>query len=202
MIYFHPSSANVWEDINTNFIGFIASPRCVNYRIINSIKFWCGDNGSFTNVFEEDKFFCFLDRMLPYKEKCKFIACPDTLCDPVDTMKKWELYAERIKNLGYPVAFVCQDGQENLPFPSNYDALFIGGSTEWKLGGGALQCIREAKKNNKFVHVGRVNSLKRVKHFMLEGVDSVDGTHVCFEPDKAIERIKKWMRFQPLWKGE
>ena len=203
MIYFHPSSSNVWENINQERIGFIASPGCINNSVIEKIKYWCGDNGSFAGRFDEDRFFNFLKLMKKNISKCVFIVCPDTWCEAEETIEKWTLYSDRIRTLGYPIAFACQNGQENLPIPDNYDVLFIGGSDEWRVAGcGAIECIRKAKASGKWVHVGRVNSLKRVKHFMLEGVDSVDGTYVSFGPDKNYKSPMKWMAHQPLWKGE
>jgi len=76
-----------------------------------------------------------------------------------------------------PIAFVAQDGQERLPVPwEHFEALFVGGSTQWKLGPHAAALIREAKRHDKWVHVGRVNTLRRIEWFKALEVDSIDGS--------------------------
>jgi len=72
-----------------------------------------------------------------------------------------------------------------------FDWLFIGGTTEWKMSSEADDCIRQVKKLGTPVHVGRVNSLKRMRHFKLMEVDSVDGTFPIYEPDTARARLSK-----------
>ena len=56
------------------------------------------------------------------------------------------------------------------------DALFIGGSTDWKLGAATRALVREAKRRGLWVHMGRVNSLKRIAYTAEIGCDSIDGT--------------------------
>ncbi|HXF62680.1 MAG TPA: hypothetical protein VNK95_13745, partial [Caldilineaceae bacterium] len=79
-----------------------------------------------------------------------------------------------------------------------YDALFIGGSTGWKLSEAADWCIRRAKERGVWVHAGRVNSLRRIRHFQLIGVDSVDGTYIRFNPREAYQRLNKQLIQPPL----
>jgi len=57
-----------------------------------------------------------------------------------------------------------------------FQALFVGGSTRWKLGPHAATLIREAKWCAKWVHVGRVNTLRRIAWCKALGVDSIDGS--------------------------
>lgn len=74
--------------------------------------------------------------------------------------------------------------------------LFIGGSTEWKEGPHAARLMQEAHARGKWVHVGRVNTLRRYWWLSSLPVDSIDGT--CFSkwPDKFIP----WMlrRFEGI----
>lgn len=118
---------------------------------------------------------------------------PDVVGNAEETINLFPKYSQRIRNVGYKVAFVAQDGQENLPFPDEIDALFIGGSTKWKLGIGAEKCIKRAKEKGLWVHVGRVNTKKRMKHFSLLNVNSVDGTHITYGPDKKRKELIRWM---------
>jgi hypothetical protein len=178
-------------------IGFMATP-ITGINLVKDGRPWAGDNGAFTGSFDEDRFFGFLDKMTEYKDTCLFITCPDKLEDPVETTNLYKKYSWQIKELGYPVAFVCQDGQENYEIPE-CDAIFIGGSTEWKLGKGADACINAAKERGLWVHVGRVNTRRRIIHFKLRGVDSVDGTCIAFGPDVNIPKIERWMKERTLF---
>ena len=88
---------------------------------------------------------------------------------------------------------MAQDGLEVLPVPwESFDVLFIGGSTEWKLGPHARALIAEAKARGKWVHMGRVNSRRRFLYADLLGCDSVDGTYLVFGPDVNLPRLINW----------
>jgi hypothetical protein len=130
------------------------------------------------------------------RERCLFVVVPDLLCDAVATLERFRWWAWRIKAGGWPVALVAQDGLESLRrWPCEYDALFVGGSTQWKMSDAAAWCIRRAKREQgAWVHVGRVNSQKRIRHFQTMGVDSVDGTTVTYAPDKMYRRLDKALR--------
>lgn len=80
-----------------------------------------------------------------------------------------------------------------------FDWLFVGGTTEWKLSKEAARCIKYAKEHEKKVHVGRVNSRKRYAHFRLLGVDTCDGTNPVFEPRKARIKYSAAMAQMPLF---
>jgi len=63
-----------------------------------------------------------------------------------------------------------------------FDVLFMGGSTAWKLGQHAMDCIHWAKRLGVPVHVGRVNSQTRFRHFQLVGADFCAGTTAAYAP--------------------
>ena len=78
---------------------------------------------------------------------------------------------------GWPIALVAQDGQENLPIPwHEIQAVFIGGSTQWKDGPHAAAIVRTAKILGKWVHIGRINTPGRFEKFEELGADSMDGS--------------------------
>jgi len=54
--------------------------------------------------------------------------------------------------------------------------IFVGGSTEWKLATMAGWC-RLAAEKNVWCHVGRVNSMQRIKTCQMAGATSFDGTN-------------------------
>lgn len=114
----------------------------------------------------------------PNKEHCLFVAVPDIVGSAQRTLELFTYFQPRMK--GWPLALVCQDGQENLPIPwDNIDAVFIGGSTNWKCSGHVAQIIKTAKIFGKWVHAGRVNDPARFRHFEDLGADSCDGTGIA-----------------------
>lgn len=198
MIYMSPQSAPTTE--LSNLWGQIVTPERWS-SLIRDERPWCMDNGIFTGKFSPKTFWGKLEQMYPFKDSCKFVVAPDVVGNAIATIDGFRYWGPRIKAAGWPVAFVAQDGQELFEFPPRceWDALFIGGSTEWKLSEAALICIKRAQQDNKWVHVGRVNSQKRLRHFQMAGVDSVDGTNVCFAPDKNYPILDRQLRQKPLF---
>jgi hypothetical protein len=74
-----------------------------------------------------------------------------------------------------------------------FDALFVGGSTEWKLGEDAAWLVQQARGRDKWVHMGRVNSLRRLRYAHRIGCQSVDGTFLAFGPDLNLARLCGWL---------
>jgi len=98
----------------------------------------------------------------------------------------------KIRSIGYKSAFIAQDGAtKNLPW-EEFDCLFIGGTTTWKLSQSAADIMAEAKRNRKWLHVGRVNSYRRLSLISILGADSCDGTFLAFGPDKNLPRLLRW----------
>jgi hypothetical protein len=132
------------------------------------------DNGGFKRL-DIPAFEALLAREEANKEKCLFVASPDVLCSARRTGEVFQFWKPKLN--GWKIAFVCQDGQEDLPMPwAEIDAIFIGGSTEWKCGPHAKHLIVAAQAQGKWVHAGRVNGPERFKYFEDLGVDSCDGT--------------------------
>lgn len=195
MIYMTPTSSDISN--YPHYWGIISTPSRWSKRITPG-RWWCADNEAFTKKFDEGRFFDWLAIMRHYQPTCLFVVCPDVVADPIETRRLFDFYSPKIRELGYRVAFSCQDGQENLSFP-DFDALFVGGSTEWKLSTAADDCIRYAQSIGKWVHVGRVNSQRRIRHFQQINVDSVDGTSVCFAPNKNVKCLNKQLSQKPLF---
>ena len=53
--------------------------------------------------------------------------------------------------------------------------------------------MAEAKAHGKWVHMGRVNSLKRLQYAAAIGCDSADGTYLTFGPAKNLPRLLGWL---------
>lgn len=132
------------------------------------------DNGAFAG-FEAGSFRSLLLREAPRRHLCRWVAVPDVVGSAVRTLEAWDQWAGKLS--AWPLAFVAQDGQESLPIPwRSMAAVFIGGTTEWKMSRHAEQIIRCAQIHEKWTHVGRVNTPGRFEHFERLGVDSIDGT--------------------------
>lgn len=143
------------------------------------------DNGGFGDAPVEE-FISLLARERDARHLCRFVSVPDVVA--VDrqgrvtktarrTLEMFHLWKHRPELIGWPLALVMQDGQEDFDIPWNeIDAIFIGGSTGWKESKSAADCIRAAKWAQKWVHAGRVNTPGRFEYFESLGADSIDGS--------------------------
>jgi hypothetical protein len=175
-------------------LGMINTPMQGN--IIPEGAAWCADNGCFGKGFPgEDAWLAWLDSFTSeQRSRCLFATAPDVVADAAGTLERSTPWLPKIRELGYPAAFVAQDGAETVGVPwDEFDALFLGGTTEWKLGPHAAQLTREAKACGKWVHMGRVNSERRLRYAAAIGCDSVDGTYLVFGPDQNLPKLKRWL---------
>jgi len=176
-------------------LGLLINPRGGHGR--DSIEAarvpWAVDNDAFKS-FDEARFLRALASLsgLP---GCLWVATPDIVGDASRTLALFSLWEPRIRALGYPVALVAQDGLESLPIPwDRLDAVFLGGSTEWKLSLPAEEIGFEAKARGKHLHMGRVNSAKRLRHAFEIGCDTVDGTSYSAFRDVNLPKAMRSMR--------
>lgn len=132
------------------------------------------DNGAFAR-FEERGFLATLAKHAPRKALCRFVAAPDVVGSAIRTLECFDHWLPKLD--GWPVAIVCQDGQENLAIPwGKISAVFIGGSTNWKMSTHAAAIVKASKVFGKWCHVGRINTPGRFEYFEELGADSCDGT--------------------------
>jgi hypothetical protein len=173
--------------------GHIEGLNGIRPTALGITKYWCLDNSVFTGKFELSKWLKLMERLKEWKDKCLFVAIPDVLVrlengsvvgDALSTLKQFHSYRKMVRD--FPVALVSQDGIRNhsniIPW-DDFDCLFVGGSNEHKLGDEGRWVIEESKKRGKWIHIGRVNSCKRLNIFW--DVDSWDGTHLSFAPSES-----------------
>jgi hypothetical protein len=172
-------------------IGHLLTPRNGNRveTLLATGRPIAADNDCYQRL-DRAAYLRMLRRIRPFADRVLWVTAPDVVADAAATLARWRLWHPVLRYLGLRTAYVAQDGSEVLPPPWNeLDALFIGGSTTWKEGEHARTLIREAKARSVWVHVGRVNTLRRVALFSPLDVDSIDGTAFSRFSDKYIPWI-------------
>jgi hypothetical protein len=108
---------------------------------------------------------------------CLFVTAPDVVGEAVDTWVRFHRWRDVLHGTGQPIAYVLQDGATSATVPwDEIGAVFVGGTTKWKLSGEAEHLVREAARRGLWVHMGRVNSRRRYDYARALGCDSVDGS--------------------------
>ena len=151
---------------------------------------WAADTGRYGSPHEytDEKYLSWLEKNKDIQSDNLFATAPDVVGKAVETIEMSKPLFPRIRELGYKVALVGQDGMERLEIPwDDFDAFFIGGSTGWKLSPEANDLAQEALKRDKYLHMGRVNSLRRYLYAAMMGCHSVDGTVLKFDPYRPID---------------
>ena len=157
-------------------VGQLLTPL-TRYRLRHPERPWAIDNGAYSGL-NIPALLALLKREEHHKDRCLFVTVPDIVGSARRTLELFDRWKVRLA--GWKLALACQDGQEHLPLPwDEFDAVFIGGSTNWKCGPHAEHIVRAAKALEKWVHIGRVNHGERVSHFEKLGADSYDGTGIA-----------------------
>jgi hypothetical protein len=212
----------VTDAMTAGQLGYIDTPAQGNLRPAGVT--WCADNGCFSDRWDQGRWWAFLVRNAHAADSCLFAVAPDVVADHDATLKRATPWLPKIRELGYPVAFVAQNGVTipSVPWQA-IDVIFLGGSlecvpcghvyreprrpdrdercphcsrllTEWKLGAAARALVAAAKARGKRVHMGRVNSARRWRYAAAIGCDSVDGTYLTFAPDANLPKVLAWGR--------
>lgn len=165
-------------------LGRLVQPR--HYSSIEATAHagipWAADNDAFGN-FEPEPFAKMCERLrgLP---GCLFVTAPDVLGDARRTLELFDEWQPRLSPL--PLALVAQNGLHPRDVPwDRIDALFVGGDDTFKLGPAGERVSKVALDRGKWLHVGRVNTLKRIRYCATLGADSVDGS--------------QWARWKSIW---
>ncbi len=226
--YANPCGSAVEDAIRAGLLALIDTPYQGSTRTTRRLRIdgvpWCADNGAFAARWTEDVWWRWLTAQTPYAATCDFAVAPDVVGAAAATLELAEDWCPRIRDLGYRVALVAQNGLEELPVPwGEFDVLFLGGSleclpcmyvydlprkpkrnepcphcgrllTEWKLGPHAATIAALAVLRGVPVHCGRVNSRKRLAYARTIGCSSADGTFLTFGPDKNLPQLLGWLR--------
>jgi hypothetical protein len=132
-----------------------------------------------------------------------WIVLPDIVEGGMESLNRSLDWIPRLDHLRVPLLIPVQDGmtyEDLAPHVGPLVGLFVGGSTEWKEASMA-EWGRLKLDTGCYLHVGRVNSARRIRLCHLAGVDSFDGTSVtrfaCTLP--MLDRAR---RQSTLFKGE
>lgn len=144
MIYLaNPCTAQVVDAMVAGELGYIDTPGQGNTRPPGVT--WCADNGAFSDKWDQHKWWRFLEDNAPAAATCLFAVAPDVVGDAWRTHIKAYDWLPKIRALGYPAAYVAQNGIEKhpmMPWP-NFDVLFIGGCRECPVHGPTHDPIKE-----------------------------------------------------------
>jgi hypothetical protein len=196
MIYYaNPSTEAIRDEMARGTLGCIITPHQRNTVFADE---WdvMADNGCFSDRWNHHSWFRW---MTSIPRTVRFVVAPDVY-DPdgrpthSETIERWRTYGPLIERHGHVPAFVCQVGAERRNVPTDAPVLFLGGTTEWKLGADAASIAADAKSRDVWVHMGRVNSKKRFDIARSMLCDSVDGTFLTFGPDANLPKLRSWIR--------
>lgn len=122
-----------------------------------------------------------------------FVAIPDVVGDAQRTSELFRHF--KLRTNEFVRALVLQNGIERVEIPwDDIGAVFIGGDDDFKVSPGAFRCARTAKMLGKWVHVGRVNTAKRMTNWLFDSqtgealADSIDGSGIS-QYDHMLEDV-------------
>ncbi|WP_329431299.1 hypothetical protein OG339_47900 (plasmid) [Streptosporangium sp. NBC_01495] len=103
-----PSTPRIRHQIRAGRLGAIATPRQGNR--LHEGWWWCADNGVFTGAYPGDEEFLVWLRSLRHLAPwCLFAVAPDVVGNHFATWNRSYDMLQRIRDLGFPAAFVGQN---------------------------------------------------------------------------------------------
>lgn len=190
LYYANPCSDEVRQAMRNGLLGFIDTPAQGNRREPNVD--WIADNGCYSNRWNADHWWKWLTRQ---PQTMRFCTAPDVVGDWQATLDLFATWSPAMSARRLPIACVAQDGATNETMPWHaISAVFIGGSTEWKLSKDSEAIVAEANRRSTWAHIGRVNTLRRLQWAKQIGANSVDGTMLTFNPTARLRQLLRWMQ--------
>lgn len=172
-------------------VGLMIQPGMGNSSLPLQFRQWAADNGRFAapERWNDGDWLEWAAGLRKYRDNCLFMVAPDVVGDAEATLALSLPYLPTIRQLGFKAAYVSQDGAtDDLPW-DQFDCLFVGGTDAWKLSEASYELAAEAKARGKWTHMGRVNSLRRMRAAAVSGFDSCDGTFLKYGPDVNWPRL-------------
>lgn len=190
-----PSSPAIRAEMSAGRLACMTTPEQGN--LVPPGAWWAADNGKFGKGWPgHQEWFAWLSAKIKVADpaRCLFASAPDVVGDAVASLPEALPWLAPVRALGIPVAFVAQDGcagPDLIPW-GRFDVLFLGGTDEFKLGREGALVARLGVLRGVPVHMGRVNSRKRLKYAIEMHCATVDGTYLAFGPEKNLARLARW----------
>lgn len=146
MRYFaNPSTQRVRDAMTSGLLDFIDTPTQGNDRMTGVT--WCADNGCFGKGYPGDEaWLAWLAAHAGDSATCSFAVAPDVVGDAAATLARSTQWLPKIRALGYPAAFVAQNGIDQTVVPwDEFGVLFIGGCVECLDHGPTLDPIKTGR---------------------------------------------------------
>ena len=155
------------------------------------------DNGAWSafvqqQPFDEDAFLLAVDRL---GEGADWIVLPDIVAGGLASLEFSLRWKERLRGMPTRMLLAVQNGMQINDVASLLSpaiGIFIGGTTEWKEAT-AQAWGSVARRRHCHLHVGRVNSARRIRICAAAGADSFDGSGVS-RYAKALPRLDRATR--------
>lgn len=190
---FREQTWNVGRLFTPRMIGNVAGTVAAGYP-------WAADCDGFKGV--DTRLYLNMLARLPSDSGCRFVVPPDRVADQRATMALFTQWQKLIsEDLGLPIAYVLQDGLEGVGVPWDHcQALFIGGTTHFKLSGLVKRTVEEGKERGKWIHMGRVNTPDRAAYARSIECDSFDGSQWGRFPVRDLPELLTIL--EPSFNGE
>jgi len=146
-------------------------PRGFRYAIDN------GAWGAYQRQTEWDQL-AFERVVLRYGEGADWVIAPDIVCGGAASLERSLQWLPLLLRKCPRVLLAVQDGMTDAdlrPWVNDRVGIFVGGSTDWKKASLPMWGRLKAETGC-WLHVGRVNTARRIRLCQMSGADSIDGT--------------------------
>ena len=193
-----PSTGPVRDAIRAGLLGAMSTPGQGNR--IDPGWSWARDNGCFGKGWPGEG--PFIDWLAAHDPAgCLFVVAPDVVCDAEATLRRSAPLLPVIRELGYPAAFVLQNGVRPGLVPwEECDAVFIGGDDGFKASPESRAMVDAARERGKHVHWGRANGLWRLIRANSMGCDTADGRTLALYP-ATLGPMLRWLEDNRVRQG-
>lgn len=216
--YATASGSAVYEAMDCGLLGQIVRPGAGNKLRVGVDA--VADNGLFGKGFPGNRGYL---KWLSKRTAVRWAVAPDVVADHHATLERSWPMLRPIRDLVGGVALCAQNGAQVDDLPWGYfDCVFLAGipecvecgwipaldalgpdlvachaclgpMREWKEGPVAAAITAEANRRGVWVHMGRVNTLRRLTHAHSIGCDSADGTTMKYGADRNLPQMLRWL---------
>lgn len=178
-------------------LGWLFDPLCHQKTALHPWVPFALDNGAYGAfkrgiAWDGEAWMALLRRVAEAKRTPRWVLIPDVVGNREATLANWPIYVPLVESIGWPTAFALQDGMGILDVPPDASVVFLGGSAEWKWA-----TVEMWAANFKRLHVGRVNSVEKLRYCESLGVESCDGTGWFRDASRKDRDIEAWLSAKP-----